>query len=191
MVSERCPRVALIHDARVAFVRNAAKLLVKTADRIAAGLRNFGDFHVIETHGVQGRDTCFDETVAAFDAAVLRDLKDAGYFEHQILFTTIHVLRGSIQAQLILRVGCVSKKENVTLDSFLLKLSDVSAYGSKSGLLLRKGLLLILATEKWTMRKTPRRPGGKFVKYIKRAANADEVKELRREAKDLKDVVAE
>ena len=45
--------------------------------------------------------------------------------------------------------------------------------------------------QKWTMRKTPRGPGEKIIKYFKRAANADEVKELRREAKDLKDVVAE
>ena len=131
------------------------------------------------------------------------------------------------------------------------EMSDVSAYGSKYGYLLRECLLLIVATEEWTMRKTTNSPGEKIVKDIKRAtrkhysseekirivldglrgedsiaelcrregisqgiyykwskdfmeagkkrlagdtaraANTDEVKELRREAKDLKEVVAE
>ena len=130
-------------------------------------------------------------------------------------------------------------------------LSDVSAYGSKQRYLLRECFWLIVITEEWTMRKTPKSPGEKIVKDIKRAtrkhysseekirivldglrgedsiaelcrregiaqgiyykwskdfmeagkkrlagdtaraANTDEVKELRREAKDLKEVVAE
>ena len=48
-------------------------------------------------------------------------------------------------------------------------MSDVSAYGSKYGHLLREGLLLIVATEEWTMRKTTKSPGEKIVKDIKRA----------------------
>ena len=131
------------------------------------------------------------------------------------------------------------------------KMSAVSAYGSKWGYLLREGLLLIVATEEWKMRKTTKSPGEKIVKDIKRAtrkhysseekirivldglrgedsiaelcrregfsrgiyykwskdfmeagkkrlagdtaraANTDEVKELRRESRDLKEVVAE
>ena len=131
------------------------------------------------------------------------------------------------------------------------QLSDVSAYGSKQRYLLRECFWLIVITEEWTMRKTPKSPGEKIVKDIKRAtrkhysseekirivldglrgedsiaelcrregiaqgiyykwskdfmeagkkrlagdtarsANTDEVKELRREAKDLKEVVAE
>ena len=130
-------------------------------------------------------------------------------------------------------------------------MSDVSAYGSKQRYLLRECFWLIVITEEWTMRKTPKSPGEKIVKDIKRAtrkhysseekirivldglrgedsiaelcrregiaqgiyykwskdfmeagkkrlagdtaraANTDEVKELRREAKDLKEVVAE
>jgi transposase len=35
--------------------------------------------------------------------------------------------------------------------------------------LLREGLLLIVATEEWTMRKTTKSPGEKIVKDIKRA----------------------
>jgi len=133
----------------------------------------------------------------------------------------------------------------------LKSMSDVSAYGSKQRYLLRECFWLIVITEEWTMRKTPKSPGEKIVKDIKRAtrkhysseekirivldglrgedsiaelcrregiaqgiyykwskdfmeagkkrlagdtarsANTDEVKELRREAKDLKEVVAE
>jgi transposase len=36
--------------------------------------------------------------------------------------------------------------------------------------LLREGLLLIVATEEWTMRKTMKSPSEKIVKDIKRAA---------------------
>ena len=134
---------------------------------------------------------------------------------------------------------------------FPIDVSDVSAYGSKQRYLLRECFWLIVITEEWTMRKTPKSPGEKIVKDIKRAtrkhysseekirivldglrgedsiaelcrregiahgiyykwskdfmeagkkrlagdtarsANTDEVKELRREAKDLKEVVAE
>ena len=35
--------------------------------------------------------------------------------------------------------------------------------------MLREGLLLILATEEWTMRKTPKSPGEKIIKDIERA----------------------
>ena len=35
--------------------------------------------------------------------------------------------------------------------------------------MLREGLLLIVATEEWTMRKTAKSPGEKIVKDIKRA----------------------
>jgi transposase len=145
----------------------------------------------------------------------------------------------------------VFKSGLIAVRLFVQRLSDVSAYGSKYGYLLRECLLLIVATEEWTMRKTTNSPGEKIVKDIKRAtrkhysseekirivldglrgedsiaelcrregisqgiyykwskdfmeagkkrlagdtaraANTDEVKELRREAKDLKEVVAE
>ena len=48
-------------------------------------------------------------------------------------------------------------------------LSDVSAYGSKWGNFLREGLLLIVTTKEWTMRKTTKSPGEKIVKDINRA----------------------
>ena len=135
-----------------------------------------------------------------------------------------------------------------------LTMSNVSAYGSKSGKLLRECSWLIVTTEEWKMRQTTgtrKSPGEKIVKDIKRAtrkhysseekirivldglrgedsiaelcrregisqgiyykwskdfmeagkrrlagdtaraANTDEVKDLRREARDLKEVVAE
>ena len=49
------------------------------------------------------------------------------------------------------------------------KLSDVIAYGSKQRYLLRECFWLIVITEEWTMRKTPKSPGEKIVKDIKRA----------------------
>jgi hypothetical protein len=51
-------------------------------------------------------------------------------------------------------------------------LSNVSAYGSKSGKLLRECSWLIVATEEWKMRQTTgtrKSPGEKIVKDIKRA----------------------
>ena len=42
-------------------------------------------------------------------------------------------------------------------------LSDVSAYGSKQHYLLRECFWLIVITEEWTMRKTPKSPGEKIV----------------------------
>jgi transposase len=48
-------------------------------------------------------------------------------------------------------------------------MSDVSAYGSKQRYLLRECFWLIVITEEWTMRKTPKSPGEKIVKDIKRA----------------------
>jgi transposase len=47
--------------------------------------------------------------------------------------------------------------------------SDVSAYGSKQRYLLRECFWLIVITEEWTMRETPKSPGEKIVKDIKRA----------------------
>ena len=47
-------------------------------------------------------------------------------------------------------------------------MSDVSAYGSKQRYLLRECFWLIVITEEWTMRKTPKSPGEKIVKDIKR-----------------------
>ncbi len=55
--------------------------------------------------------------------------------------------------------------------SFSLKVSDVSAYGSKYGDWIRGYCWLIVTTEKWTMRKTARSPGAKIVKDIKRATH--------------------
>ena len=49
--------------------------------------------------------------------------------------------------------------------------SNVSTYGSKSGDLLREGLLLIVGTKERTMRKTTKSPGEKIVKDIKRATH--------------------
>lgn len=47
--------------------------------------------------------------------------------------------------------------------------SDVSANGTKYDSLLRGSLLLIVATEEWTMQKSMKSPGEKIVKDIKRA----------------------
>jgi len=47
--------------------------------------------------------------------------------------------------------------------------SDISAYGSKSGDLIRESFWLIVTAEEWTMRKTTKSPGEKIVKDIKRA----------------------
>ena len=48
-------------------------------------------------------------------------------------------------------------------------MSDVSAYGSKKGNLIREFSWLILTTKEWTTRKTTKSPGEKIVKDIKRA----------------------
>ena len=48
-------------------------------------------------------------------------------------------------------------------------MSDVNAYGSKQGNLIRECFWLIVTTEEWTMRKTTKIPGEKVVKDFKRA----------------------
>ena len=44
--------------------------------------------------------------------------------------------------------------------------------------MLREGLLLIVAAEEWTMRKTTKSPGEKIVKDIKRADHCPAVETL-------------